>query len=196
MRKATFERKTKETRVKVNLSLDSAGPVKVSTGIGFLDHMLTLLATHGMMALSLQARGDLKVDRHHTVEDVGLSLGRALKAALGEKKGVVRYGWAIVPMDEALAMAAVDLSGRGHLALELELSAKKIGDFEVELVEEFLRGLVNSAGLTLHLLTLMGRNSHHIVEAAFKALGRALAEAVRIDPRRKAKIPSSKGVLE
>ena len=158
--------------------------------------MLTLLATHGMMALSLQARGDLKVDRHHTVEDVGLSLGRALKAALGEKKGVVRYGWAIVPMDEALAMAAVDLSGRGHLALELELSAKKIGDFEVELVEEFLRGLVNSAGLTLHLLTLMGRNSHHIVEAAFKALGRALAEAVRIDPRRKAKIPSSKGVLE
>jgi len=196
LRKATFERKTKETRVKVNLSLDSAGPVKVSTGIGFLDHMLTLLATHGMMALSLQARGDLKVDRHHTVEDVGLSLGRALKAALGEKKGVVRYGWAIVPMDEALAMAAVDLSGRGHLALELELSAKKIGDFEVELVEEFLRGLVNSAGLTLHLLTLMGRNSHHIVEAAFKALGRALAEAVRIDPRRKAKIPSSKGVLE
>lgn len=179
----------------MKLSLDGSGTAKVSTGIGFLDHMLTLLATHGLMDLTLEAKGDLKVDKHHTVEDVGLSLGKALKEALGDKRGIARYGSAIVPMDEALAMAALDFSGRSYLVLDLTLRAKKIGDFEVELLEEFLRGLVSSADLTLHLLTVTGRNSHHIVEAAFKALGRALSDAMRVDPRRKKKIPSSKGVL-
>ncbi|NIM07491.1 MAG: imidazoleglycerol-phosphate dehydratase HisB [Armatimonadetes bacterium] len=195
MRKANVQRKTKETQIKVKLSLDGSGTAKVSTGIGFLDHMLTLLATHGLMDLTLEAKGDLKVDKHHTVEDVGLSLGKALKEALGDKRGIARYGSAIVPMDEALAMAALDFSGRSYLVLDLTLRAKKIGDFEVELLEEFLRGLVSSADLTLHLLTVTGRNSHHIVEAAFKALGRALSDAMRVDPRRKKKIPSSKGVL-
>lgn len=196
MRKASIERKTKETSVKVRLSLDTAGAVKVSTGIGFLDHMLTLMATHGLMGLTVSAKGDLQVDDHHTVEDVGLTLGKALKEALGNKRGITRYGWAIVPMDEALAMAALDFSGRGGLVLDLSLKAKRIGGFEVELIEEFLQALASSAGITLHMLTITGRNSHHIVEAAFKALGRALAEAVRIDPRRGSRIPSSKGVLE
>ena len=200
MRKSNIERKTKETDIRVDLVLDSSGPVDIATGIGFLDHMLTLLATHGMMALRLSARGDLEVDRHHTVEDTGLALGTALKEALGDKRGINRFGSALIPMDEALSMCALDLSGRGSLHLELGLGAKllrikKIGDFEVELVEEFLRAFTNAAGMTLHIRTLAGRNSHHIVEAAFKALGRALETAVRLDPRRGAQIPSSKGVL-
>ncbi len=196
MRTVSIERKTKETQVRVDLNLEQSGPVSVDTGIGFLDHMLTLLATHGIMALRVDAHGDLQVDRHHTVEDVGLTLGKALKDALGEKKGIARFGWAAVPMDESLALAAIDLSSRPFLSLELNLKAKKIGDFEVELLEEFLRAFVNSASLTLHLRTITGRNSHHIAEAAFKALGRALEQAVRTDPRRAAQIPSSKGVLE
>ena len=196
MRKATIERKTKETNIKLELQLDNAGPIKVNTGIGFFDHMLTLLGTHALIGLRVKARGDLQVDRHHTVEDVGLALGKALKEALGDKRGLARYGWAAVPMDEALALAALDFSGRPYLALELNLRAKRIGEFEVELIEEFLRALVNSAGLNLHLRVLAGSNSHHIAEAAFKALGRALAEAVKIDPRRAGAIPSSKGVLE
>jgi len=195
-RRAHIERKTKETRVRVEVNLDRSGPVKISTGIGFLDHMLTLLATHGTFALRLSARGDVEVDRHHTVEDVGLALGSALKKSLGDKRGIARFGWAAVPMDEALALAAVDFSGRGFLHLELGLRAKKIGDFEVELMEEFLRAFASAAGLTLHLRTLAGRNSHHLAEAAFKALGRALEQAVRLDPRRGGQIPSSKGVLE
>jgi imidazoleglycerol-phosphate dehydratase len=200
MRKANIERKTKETDIRVDLVLDAAGPVDIATGIGFLDHMLTLLATHGMLALHLSARGDLEVDRHHTVEDTGLALGTALKEALGDKRGINRFGSALIPMDEALSMCALDLSGRGSLHLELGLSAKllrikQIGDFEVELVEEFLRAFANAAGMTLHIRTLAGRNSHHIVEAAFKALGRAVETAVRLDPRRGAQIPSSKGLL-
>ena len=200
MRKANIERKTKETDIRVDLVLDAAGPVDIATGIGFFDHMLTLLATHGMLALHLSARGDLEVDRHHTVEDTGLALGTALKEALGDKRGINRFGSALIPMDEALSMCALDLSGRGSLHLELGLSAKllrikQIGDFEVELVEEFLRAFANAAGMTLHIRTLAGRNSHHIVEAAFKALGRAVESAVRLDPRRGAQIPSSKGSL-
>jgi imidazoleglycerol-phosphate dehydratase len=200
MRKANIERKTKETDIRVDLVLDAAGPVDISTGIGFFDHMLTLLATHGMLALHISARGDLEVDRHHTVEDTGLALGTALKEALGDKRGINRFGSAVIPMDEALSMCALDLSGRGSLHLELGLSAKllrvkQIGDFEVELVEEFLRAFANAVGMTLHIRTLAGRNSHHIVEAAFKALGRALETAVRLDPRRGAQIPSSKGSL-
>jgi imidazoleglycerol-phosphate dehydratase len=195
VRDARIERNTKETQITVDLSLDQAGPVEVSTGIGFLDHMLTLTATHGLMRLTVNAVGDLHVDRHHTVEDVGLVLGAALKEALADKRGITRYGWAVVAMDEALALAAVDLSGRGFLGLELELRAKKIGDFEVELIEEFLRALCNSLGMALHIRVLAGRNSHHIAEAAFKALGRALADAVRLDPRRGGEIPSSKGIL-
>jgi len=180
----------------VQLELERAGGVKVNTGIGFLDHMLTLLATHGLLALTLTAKGDIEVDDHHTVEDAGLSLGKALKEALGDKKGIARYGWAAIPMDEALCLAALDFSGRGVLALELGLKTKRIGNFEVELIEEFLQALCRSAGLNLHLRVLAGKNSHHIVEAAFKALGRALAEAIRIDPRRGGAIPSSKGSLE
>ena len=200
MRKANIERKTKETDIRVDLVLDASGPVDIATGIGFFDHMLTLLATHGMLALHLSARGDLEVDRHHTVEDTGLALGTALKEALGDKRGINRFGSALIPMDEALSMCALDLSGRGSLHLELGLSAKllrikQIGDFEVELVEEFLRAFANAAGMTLHIRTLAGRNSHHIVEAAFKALGRAVETAVRLDPRRGAQIPSSKGSL-
>jgi imidazoleglycerol-phosphate dehydratase len=196
LRKAQVERKTKETQIKVQLELDRAGGVKVNTGIGFLDHMLTLLATHGLLALTLTAKGDLEVDDHHTVEDAGLSLGKALKEALGDKKGIARYGWAAVPMDEALALAALDFSGRGVLALDLGLKTKRIGNFEVELIEEFLQALCRSAGLNLHLRVLAGKNSHHIIEAAFKALGRALAEAIKIDPRRGGAIPSSKGRLD
>jgi imidazoleglycerol-phosphate dehydratase len=195
MRKAIVDRKTKETQVKVEVGLDQAGSVKVSTGIGFFDHMLTLTGTHALLALKIAAKGDLHVDRHHTVEDVGLALGAALKEALGDKRGITRYGWAAVPMDEALALAAIDLSGRGMLCLDMELRAKKIGDFEVELIEEFLRALANSLGMALHLRILAGRNSHHIAEAAFKALGRALGEAVKPEPRRAREIPSSKGVL-
>ena len=195
MRSAKIDRKTKETQIKVELELDKFGAVKVSTGIGFFDHMLTLLGTHGMMSFKIQAKGDLEVDRHHTVEDVGIALGTALKEALGDKRGIARYGSATVPMDEALALCALDFSGRAYLGLELGIKAKKIGDFEVELIEEFLRGLTLSAALTLHIRTLAGRNSHHIAEVAFKALGQALAQAVRIDPRRGDQIPSSKGVL-
>jgi imidazoleglycerol-phosphate dehydratase len=195
MRKAKIERATKETQIALKLSLDETGPIEISTGVGFFDHMLTLMATHGLIGLQVKAKGDLEVDQHHTVEDVGISLGAALKEALGEKRGIARYGWAAVPMDEALSLVAIDLSGRGHLELDLGLRVKKIGGFDVELVEEFLRAFANSAGMALHLRTLSGKNSHHIVEAGFKAVGRALAEATKMDPRRGGEIPSSKGVL-
>jgi imidazoleglycerol-phosphate dehydratase len=194
MRTASIHRKTKETDITLDLGLDGPGRTKIKTGVGFLDHMLDLVAAHGAVKLTVAARGDLHVDSHHTVEDVGICLGQAIKEALGDKAGIRRYGSAVVPMDEALVMAAVDLGGRPHLSYELEARRRRIGDFETELVEEFFRAVVNAAGMNLHLRQLAGRNTHHIIEAAFKAFARALREAVEADPRSRG-IPSTKGTL-
>jgi len=194
MRSATISRKTKETDIIVKLGLDGPGRVKVKTGIGFFDHMLDLVAKHAALALRIEAAGDLEVDFHHTVEDVGICLGQAIKQALRDKAGIRRYGWAIVPMDEALVLAAVDVSGRAHLSYELELRRRKVQEFEAELVEEFFRALTGAAGINLHLRQLAGRNTHHLIEAAFKAFARALREAVEADPR-SGGVPSTKGKL-
>lgn len=193
-RSATIERKTKETQVTLRLALDGTGAGRISTTIPFLDHMLELLATHGLFDLTVKARGDTDVDEHHLVEDVGIVLGKALAGALGGKGGIVRYGSATVPMDEALATAAVDLSGRAFLRYEAALPAKKVKRFEVQLVEEFLRAFAFNAQMTLHVVLESGRNTHHCVEAMFKAVGRALDAATRLEPRRGG-VPSSKGVL-
>jgi imidazoleglycerol-phosphate dehydratase len=193
-RVAKLARKTKETSIEIALALDGTGRTRIATTIPFLDHMLELLAVHGLFDLTIKAKGDTAVDDHHLVEDVGIVLGKALGGALGDKRGIVRYGSATVPMDEALASAAVDLSGRPFLRYAVELSAKKIKQFEVQLLEEFLRAFAFSAQMTLHVVLEAGRNTHHCVEAVFKAVGRALDAATRIDPRR-AGIPSSKGVL-
>ena len=194
MRTASIHRKTKETDITLDLGLDGPGRTKIKTGVGFLDHMLDLVAAHGAVKLTVAARGDLHVDSHHTVEDVGICLGQAIKEALGDKAGIRRYGSAVVPMDEALVVAAVDLGGRPHLSYELEARRRRIGDFETELVEEFFRAVVNAAGMNLHLRQLAGRNTHHVLEAAFKAFARALREAVEADPRSSG-IPSTKGTL-
>jgi imidazoleglycerol-phosphate dehydratase len=193
MRKADVSRKTKETAISLRLNLDGKGACRAKTGVGFLDHMLDLLARHGGLDLAVTAKGDVHVDDHHLVEDVGIVLGQALKQALGKKEGIVRYGWAVVPMDEALVMCAVDLGGRPHLAYGLELPAKRVKGFDTELIEEFLRAVVNAAGMNLHLRQLDGRNTHHIIEAAFKAFARALGQAVA--PSGTGGIPSTKGVL-
>ncbi len=194
MRRASIHRKTKETGITLKLGLDGPGRVKVATGVGFLDHMLELVAKHAALALQVQATGDLRVDAHHTVEDVGICLGQAIKAALGDKAGIRRYGSAVIPMDEALVMAALDLGGRAHLSFELNLRRRQVGELPTELVEEFFGALVRSAGMNLHLRQLAGRNTHHVVEAAFKAFARALREAVEADPRTRG-VPSTKGVL-
>ena len=194
MRSSTIKRKTKETDITLRLGLDGPGPVKIATGIGFLDHMLELLAKHGALALKVEAKGDLQVDLHHTVEDVGICFGQAIKESLGDKAGVRRYGSAIVPMDDALVLAAIDLSGRPHLAYDFDLRRRKVQDFEAELVEEFFRAIANSAGMNLHLRQLAGRNTHHLIEAGFKAFARALREAVEPDPRSRG-VPSTKGIL-
>ncbi len=194
MRTATINRTTKETSIKLVLSLDGQGQPALGTGVPFLDHMLTHVAVHGLFDLTIQASGDTEVDDHHTVEDVGIALGQALQQALGDRAGIRRYGDAIVPMDEALALVAVDLSGRGVLGWEGSFPTQRIGQFDTELVEEFLRALAREGRLTLHVRLLAGRNSHHMAEAVFKALGRALREAVEIDPRRSG-VPSSKGQL-
>ncbi len=194
MRKADVERKTKETSVSLRLVLDGKGASRIRTGLGFLDHMLDLLARHAGFDLTVKATGDTDVDDHHLAEDLGLVLGQALKKALGKKTGIARHGWAAVPMDEALVMCAVDLGGRPHLAYGLTLRAKRIKQFDTELIEEFLRAFTNSSAINLHLVQLAGRNSHHIVEAAFKALARALGQAVQISSRVRG-VPSTKGVL-
>ncbi len=186
-------RKTGETDIELNLSLAS-GEGKINGGVGFLDHMLTLFSKHGSMCLDLKATGDVEVDFHHIVEDIGICLGQALLKAVGDKKGIVRYGTAFVPMDEALVMVSLDFSGRSYLAYEVELPASKVGDFDTELVEEFLRAVAFNAGLTLHVRMLAGKNSHHIIEAIFKALGRALQEAVTVNPGIQG-VLSTKGVL-
>jgi imidazoleglycerol-phosphate dehydratase len=190
----TIDRKTNETQIKLTLSVDGAGKAEAATGVGFFDHMLILFAKHGLFDLTVKADGDLDVDAHHTVEDTGIVLGQALSRALGDKQGIRRYGTAFVPMDEALAMVALDISGRPFLQYDVDVPANVIGSYAGELTEEFLRALAVNAGLTVHVRLLAGKNAHHIHEAIFKALGRALSEATRIDERIVG-VMSSKGVL-
>jgi imidazoleglycerol-phosphate dehydratase len=194
-RRATVERATKETSVRVTLELDGSGNSDVSTGIGFFDHMLEQLAKHGVFDLELQAKGDLQIDAHHTVEDCGLAVGQALKEALGDKTGIQRMGDALVPLDETLARAAVDLSGRGHAYIDLQLTDPFIGELPAGLLEHFLESLARAAEVTLHVEVLRGEMDHHRAEAAFKALARALKAAVALDPRRTGAVPSTKGTL-
>lgn len=193
-RKASIDRRTTETKVRVGLALDG-GEVAVSTGIPFFDHMLDQLGRHSRIGLEVEATGDLEVDAHHTVEDVGITLGAALEEALGDKRGIRRYGDALVPMEEALAQVALDISGRPLLVYDADIGAEAIGGYDTALTEEFLMALVRSAGLTLHVRLLAGKNPHHAVEAIFKALARALGDATTIDDRSAGSIPSTKGVL-
>lgn len=193
-RQATVNRRTKETDIALTLRLDGTGEAAVSTGIGFFDHMLVLFAKHGLFDLDLQAKGDLEVDAHHTVEDVGLALGQALREALGDKAGLRRYGWCLLPMDDALARIALDCSGRPYLAYEAPDNAEPIGSFPFQLLEEFLRAFSVQGGLNLHVALLDGRDSHHMAEAVFKGLARALDQATQIDPRVQG-VPSTKGAL-
>ena len=195
MRTAQIKRDTAETKIELNLTLDGSGCANVNTGCGFLDHMLTLLAGHGKFDLTVKCQGDTYVDDHHTVEDVGIALGQAFATALGNKKGITRYGTVTIPMDEALVTCALDLSGRCGLYGELKIPSRKVGSFDTELVEEFFLAFVRNAAATLHFVQLAGSNSHHIIECAFKAFGRALRTAVRIDPDFANEIPSTKGVL-
>ena len=193
-RRAEASRTTAETAVRVTVDLDGTGSADVSTGVGFFDHMLTLLAAHAGFDLAIEARGDLETGSHHTVEDTGIVLGQALDRALGDRAGIERYGHALTPMDECLARAAVDVSGRPYLACDVPLPAATIGGFETDLLSEFLRGVTNHAGITLHLTLLSGENPHHVIEACFKCVARALRAAVRVDPARSG-IPSTKGTL-
>ena len=193
-RRAEVRRKTAETDIVAEINIDGAGKYEINTGIGFFDHMLELFSRHGLFDLKVNAQGDITVDGHHTVEDVGISLGQALKDALGDKKGIRRYGTSFVPMDEALAMTAVDVSGRPCLVFEAEYTSEKVGGMDTELVEEFLRAFVNNAGLTMHVKVLHGSNNHHIIEAIFKSLARALDEATAVDSRIDG-VMSTKGIL-
>jgi imidazoleglycerol-phosphate dehydratase len=193
-RKAEVKRKTKETRIELSLNLDGTGDSDISTNVGFLDHMLDLLARHALFDIKVRAAGDTQIDDHHTVEDVGICLGRALKDALGEKKGIVRFGDASVPMDEALANLAVDIGGRAELVFNVTFPTEKVGRYDSALTEEFLRALVANAGINLHVNVPYGKNTHHITEAIFKGLAKALDKATRIDPRR-TDVPSTKGVI-
>ena len=195
MRSATIERKTAETDIALTLTLDGAGRSDLNSGVGFLDHMLTLLAAHGRFDLTLRCVGDTFVDDHHSGEDIGIALGMALRESLGDKRGICRYGQRLLPMDEALVLCALDLSGRSCLRYGLEIPTEKVGSFDTELVEEFFAALCREAGLTLHLRQLDGTNSHHIIEAAFKAFARALREAVSLDGALSNELPSTKGVL-
>ena len=195
MRKAELKRKTGETNISLSLNLDGSGKGDINTGCGFLDHMLTLFKKHGSFDSTVKAKGDTNVDYHHTVEDVGICLGLAFKEALGDKAGIVRYGDTTLPMDEALILTAVDLSGRGFFVQDINISSNKVGDFDTELVQEFLIAFSYNAGATLHVRQLSGSNAHHIIEGIFKSLARTLKKAVAIDPALKGEIPSSKGVL-
>lgn len=191
---AEITRKTRETDIALRLNLDGAGKADIITGAPFLDHMLTHVALHGLFDLTIRATGDVEIDAHHTVEDVGIVLGQALTQAIGDKAGLTRYGSQLLPMDEALALVALDFSGRSVLVYDVALPTARVGAFDTELVREFLRALTQHAGLTLHVRVLSGANTHHIIEAIFKALGRALGQAVTLDARR-ADVPSTKGVL-
>ena len=195
MRSAQIKRTTAETAIELSLNLDGTGAGKIATGIGFMDHMLTLLSRHARMDLSVACKGDTWVDDHHSAEDIGICLGSAIAQAVGDKRGIRRYGSMLLPMDEALVLCALDLSGRSCLRYTAQIPTEKIGTFDTELVEEFFQALVRSAGMTLHIRQMDGTNSHHIVEAMFKAFGRALREAVSIDESLGGEIPSTKGVL-
>lgn len=195
MRTANISRKTAETDVSVALTLEGAGRGAIDTGVGFLDHMLTLLCKHGKFDLDVKCVGDTDVDDHHSVEDIGICMGDALAQALGDCRGITRYADCFLPMDESLVLVAVDISGRGSLTLDLPLPAQKVGTFDTELVEEFLTGFARRAGITLHVRLITGKNTHHIIEAAFKGIGRVLRRAVAVDPEFASEIPSSKGVL-
>ncbi len=194
-RQARAERKTRETFIYVELTLDGSGRCQIATGVGFLDHMLELLCRHAGFDLTIRAEGDLEVDAHHTTEDVAIVLGRALADALGEKKGITRFADARVPMEESLCEVGLDISGRGFLAFNVTFPTAKVGEFDVELVEEFLHALCLNAGLSMHVDLVRGTNSHHIAESVFKATARALRRAVAIDPRNAGEVPSTKGVL-
>ncbi|HYR61196.1 MAG TPA: imidazoleglycerol-phosphate dehydratase HisB [Actinomycetota bacterium] len=194
-RTGEVDRTTKETAIRVRVDLDGTGVAKVATGVGFFDHMLEQLGRHSLIDLTVDAEGDLHVDAHHTVEDVGIALGQALAQALGDKRGVRRYGWAAVPMEEALVLVALDLSGRPLLAFDAPVPAEQIGNYDPDLTEEFFMALTRSGGITLHVRLLSGRNSHHIVEGVFKGVAKALRIAVEVDPRAAGEVPSTKGVL-
>ncbi len=195
MRKAQATRNTLETKIGVKLNLDGSGRTKLSTGVAFLDHMLDQVARHGMLDLEISAKGDLQIDAHHTVEDIGITFGQAFLKALGVKKGIRRYGHAYVPLDEALSRVVVDLSGRPGLEFNLKFTRARIGEFDVDLVHEFFQGFVNHALVTLHIDNLRGKNAHHQCETVFKAFGRALRMASEIDPRSSGRLPSTKGSL-
>jgi len=196
MRTAEITRKTAETDITLTLNLDGCGRADIDSGVPFLDHMLTLFSVHSRADLTLRCTGDTAVDDHHSAEDIGICLGDAIRQALGGKQGITRYGNAVIPMDEALILCALDVSGRAHLAYGLDIPAAKIGTFDTELGEEFFMALVRSAGITLHLVQMAGKNSHHILEGAFKAFARALRQAVSEDAAMAGEIPSSKGVLQ
>lgn len=195
MRKAELTRETKETKIKVSVCLDGSGKAEIATGIGFFDHMLTHLARHGLLDLMVSAEGDLHIDAHHTVEDIGICLGEAVHKAVGDPKGLARYGHAVIPMDESLAEVAIDFSGRPYLHFDALLSAERIGEFDSELTEEFFRAFAVHAKLNLHIVLRHGKNAHHCVEGIFKAFARALRQALTLDPRVK-DVPSTKGMLQ
>jgi len=195
MRRATVGRETGETRIEIRLDLDGEGRTEIATGVGFLDHMLTLLARHSLIDLAVRAEGDLHVDDHHTVEDVGIAIGRAFGQALGDKRGIRRYADCLMPMDETLSRVALDISGRPFLVFRTEFPTAKVGTFDTELVREWFQAFAINAGVTLHVETLYGANSHHIAESCFKGLARVLREAVAIDPRTADAVPSTKGTL-
>ncbi len=195
MRESTIQRTTKETDISLSLQLDGTGKSTLDTGCGFLDHMLTLFAKHGRFDITVTCRGDVEVDYHHTVEDIGICLGQAFEKALGDKCGICRYGDIILPMDEALILSAVDLSGRGYLGYTIDMPTEKVGDFDTELAKEFWLAFVRNANCTLHIMELDGENSHHIIEGTFKSVARSLRQAVAIDPACANEIPSTKGVL-
>ena len=196
MRISTVKRQTAETNIALTLNLDGSGVSAIDTGCGFFDHMLTLFARHGGFDLTLTCKGDTYVDDHHTVEDVGICLGKALSEALGDKRGIKRYGDRILPMDETLILSAVDVSGRGGCFMDMNIPTEKVGSFDTQLCEEFFIALAQNGGLTLHIRQLAGRNSHHIIEGAFKSVARSLSEAVSIDEKNANAIPSTKGLLE
>ena len=195
MREATIARKTKETSIEVTVNLDGGGVYQVSTGIGFLDHMLEQLSRHSLIDLTVKAKGDLHIDFHHTTEDTAIAIGQAVSEALGERTGIVRYGAALVPMDETLTRVALDASNRPYLIWRVSFTRPKIGDMDTELFKEWFQAFSQHAGVTLHIETLYGENSHHIVESCFKGLARSLRAAVAIDPRKSGDVPSTKGVL-
>ena len=195
MRKAAVKRKTKETDISVSVDLDGSGKAEMASGVGFFDHMLDQLARHSLIDISVAAKGDLHIDQHHTVEDVGIALGQALREALGDRAGIARYADVHLPMDEALTRCAIDVSGRPFLVWKVEFSRAKVGEFDTELVGEFFQAFAQNAGITLHVEMLYGRNNHHIAETCFKAVARALRAAVAVDPRQKGRVPSTKGSL-